>query len=464
MITLDYTWSFIAGKSRGDLTEARVRSELLNCCCLGCPFTPILMSGGAVGQSVELDLPGAEFALADKCERSGGRTIPVLALSLFNGIGCCYRYYDLIGLTPQVCIAYEADAAANRVTSRRWPNVILEGDVRKLGVAQIREWRYLYPEVEEIHVWFGFPCVRLSRVRAGRKNLDDPQSGLFWEAVQIIKNIRQVFGYNFRVLHAAENVASMDVEAEAEISRALGVKPLRLDPVDLVPLHRPRFCWTDTELVAMEGITLEEKARWTAVHMEGDYPSLGQWMEPGAIWPGFDEGAILPTCMNPIKRASPPPSPAGLNRIGFDDEQRWRADDFRFPPHQYHHKLIFRVNDHWRLVNADERELLHGLGFQHTAPCWNASKIKQDPQGMRTSKRPWLGTPSRVIRLCSLRPCCVIAGHLLLLCDNFVCGWVWHLVSLVPSMLRFPWSEDWRTGVVAPCFGFYASCCTSQTG
>eukprot|EP00435_Cladocopium_sp_Y103_P024553 s1957_g6.t1 len=292
------------------------------------------MSGGAVGCSAELATPGAQFAMADKFGLSGGKPIPVLCLSLFNGVGCAFRCYDLIGLSPQVCIAYEIDPAANRVTSRRWPNVRLEGDVRLLTLETIREWRYLYPSIQEVHVWFGFPCVGLSSVRAGRLNLDDPQSGLFWEVTRILRNIRQVYGFRFPVIFAGENVASMDASAEQEITKALGVKPLRLDPSDLVPIHRPRFCWTNAELSPVEGVTLEEKERWIVVHMEGTWPQLEQWLQPGAEWPGFHQGAILPTCMKSICRARPPPAPAGLDRIDFDGEQRWPADSFRFPPYQ----------------------------------------------------------------------------------------------------------------------------------
>ena len=63
--------------------------------------------------------------------------------------------------------------------------------------------------------------------------------------VRIIKEVRQVYGFGFPVKYAAENVASMDASAEAEITRALGVKPLRLDPAGVVPIHRPRLCWTN---------------------------------------------------------------------------------------------------------------------------------------------------------------------------------------------------------------------------
>eukprot|EP00435_Cladocopium_sp_Y103_P018713 s557_g4.t1 len=349
MVCLDATWGFISEKTGGPMVEARVRSEFVNCCCIALLIHTNLraglsevttasdasMTGGAVGKSIQLDSPGCQFAWADKQGLAGAQTIPVLCLSLFNGVGCAFRCYDLIGLCPQVCIAYEIEPSANRVTSRRWPHVRMEGDIRSLTLEVIREWRYLYPSIEELHVWFGFPCVGLSSVRAGRLNLDDPQSGLFWEAVRVIRNIRQVFGFNFRVLYAGENVASMDAAAEGEITKTLGVKPLRLDPAQLVPIHRPRFCWTNAELTPVDGVVLEDKARWIEVQMSGTYPDLSQWLEPGAEWPGYEQGAVLPTCMKSIRRSRPPPAPAGYDRIDFDTEQRWRADDFRFPPYQY---------------------------------------------------------------------------------------------------------------------------------
>ena len=394
MVLLDKVWDFVSGKASGPAVEAKVRSELFGCCTLGLMMHTNLraslsgvttasdasMSGGAVGVSTQLTLEGREFVAADVRGQTGGKPAPLLVLSLFNGIGCTFRCYDLCGLAPMVGISYELSAAGNRVTSRRWPYVIIEKDVRSLTIQEIRQWRYKYPEIEEIHIWGGFPCVGLSSVRAGRLNLDDPQSGLFWEMVRIIKEVRQVFGYSFRVRFAAENVASMDADAEAEITRALGVKPLKLDPAGVVPIHRPRYCWTNTELVPMEGVELVEKERWIEVVIQREYPPLESWLESGAIWPGYSQGAILPTCMKSIKRARPPPSPAGLNRAGQDAVMRWEADQYRFPPYQYGDKFIVWVNDRWRLANADERELLHGLGFQHTSLAWSASDIKKDPQ------------------------------------------------------------------------------------
>lgn len=405
MTLLDRVWDYISGKLVGPAAEARVRAELFGCCTLGLMMHTHLragvsnvttasdasMSGGAVGKSEELTREGMEFAAADRSEPAGGKPVPVMVLSLFNGVGCTFRCYDLCGLAPAVGIAYELSAAANRVTSRRWPYVQIEKDVRSLTIETIRAWRYKYPELEEIHVWGGFPCVGLSSVRAGRLNLDDPESGLFWEMVRIIREIRQVFGYSFRIFFAAENVASMDAAAEAEITQALGVKPLRLDPSGVVPIHRPRYCWTNSKLLPMDGVELVEKERWVEVVINGEYPPLHAWLENDSSWPGYDKGAVLPTCMKSIRRARPPPSPAGFNRAGHDAILRWQADDFRFPPYQYRDDFIIWTNNRWRLINSGERELLHGMGFQHTALAWAAGDIKRDPVGYEDVRKSLVG-------------------------------------------------------------------------
>ena len=240
MVLLDRTWQYISEQSNGPNVEAWVRTELFGCCMVALMMHTNLRAvisetttasdasstGGAVGKSTELSSCGTEFAAMDASGLGTGKVIPVLVLSLFNGIGCCFRAYDLCGVLPQVAIAYELSGPANRVTSRRWPHVQIEKDVRDINEETIRQWRYRYPGLEELHLWGGFPCVDLSRVKAGRMNLEGAESGLFYEIPRILKEIRKVFGYHFKVRYCVENVASMDEAAEAEISRALLAGPL----------------------------------------------------------------------------------------------------------------------------------------------------------------------------------------------------------------------------------------------
>ena len=405
MMFLDRTWEFISGKAVGALAEAWVRSELLNCCA-GCwlfhtnlraglsdatTASDASSTGGAVGCARSLTKAGEEFAAADSNGASAGLRIPVLVVSLFNGVGCAFRCYDLCGVLPEVCISYEISKEGNRVTSRRWPHVQIKNDVRALDAAAVREWKYLYPQIEEIHIWGGFPCSDLCSAKFGRRNLEGDQSSLFWELVWIIKLVRKEFGYAFKVRFAAENVASMDESAEREITAALGTTPWRMDSADSIPIHRPRLCWTNTELEPMEGVWVTDKGRWLEICLWHPYPELEQWLEPGAEWPGFSEGAILPTCMKSIRRDRPPVRPAGLSRVSHEGRLRWQADEFRFPPYQYGDRFVIWLKNKWRLISAQERELLHGLGYDHTAICWNAGDIKRNPKGYEDARKTLIG-------------------------------------------------------------------------
>lgn len=405
MVLLDEVWKMQdPGKGKA-VNMAKLRAELFGCCLLGMLLHTDLSAqlssvttasdassgGGAVGISRQLTIPGQEFVAADLQPEQGGRLVPVLVVSLFNGIGCAFRCYDLCGIQPQVGVSFEVSAEANRVCSRRWPWVQQFGDVRLLSAEMVREWRYRYPEITEIHLWGGFPCTDLSSVRFGRKNLEGDASGLFWELVRCLKVIRQVYGYDFKVLYFAENVASMDREAEQEVSETLGVKPFRVDSVDSVPIHRPRFCWSNVQLHPLDDVSLEEKRFWTEIRLEHSYPVDEQWISPGAVWPYSGTTAVFPTCMKAIKRVRPPPRPAGYDRVDCDAHLRWEADAFRFPPYQYDYRFIIWVGDRWRLLDSSERELLHGLGAGHTSLCWNASQIKQDPQGFEDVKKSLVG-------------------------------------------------------------------------
>lgn len=183
----------------------------------------------------------------------------------------------------------------------------------------------------------------------------------------------------------------MDRDAEREITEVLGVRPYRVDSVDSVPIHRPRFCWTNAELHPLEDVWLEEKVYWTEVHLPHPYPDTSQWLSEGASWPYADTNVVFPTSMKSIKRRHPPPRPAGYNRVDDNARWRWEADEFRFPPYQYDEKFIIWVGDKWRLIDSSERELLHGLGYQHTALCFNANQIKASPTEFEDARKSLIG-------------------------------------------------------------------------
>ena len=300
---------------------------------------------------------------------------PLLVISAFNGIGGAFRGYDLAGIKPAGLIAIEWDRAAQRVTRKAWPAVIEFGDIEKLTKKHVKEWANLFPRVNQVHLVGGFPCVHLSSARAERQNLEGEGSKLFWNLKKLIGWVQEVFGPIAQVEFIVENVMSMDTSARAQISKELGVEPLALCPSDILPYNRPRLAWVSSQVVEHEGISLEQLDGFTRVHMQGEALQDSQWIEPG--WQRYDPNAPHATFMKSIPRRAPPVRPAGISRCDPTTIQRWESDQFRFPPYQYKlGNLLQTLDGSVRYLNAAERELLLGFGYQHTHFAMSASETK----------------------------------------------------------------------------------------
>lgn len=409
MSYLQKTWQFISGTTK--ITQAMrmaVKSELLGLisiapllhCFMGAEVSRYVICtdaseiGGSVEMAKDLTTEGIDFLTAsEELEHSRDKgCIPVLLISLFNGIGGAFRCYDILGVEPLGRIAVELDAAANRVTQRRWPGVELVKDVRSVNRAMVQSWSMKYLKVLEIHLWGGWPCVDLSAVKYGRKNLEGPQSSLFWEIPRVRDLLAEEFGASVKIKHVLENVASMDETAAREISDYMGSVPYKLDSVDAVPMRRPRFCWT-SECIEnkVSGVTVTEGRYWREVHAPAAYPLQQNWLTEGYEWTGGSTGAVFPTCLKSIPRTQPPPRPAGLNKCDRATIQRWKDDQYRYPPYQYGPNFIITTNSTWRLLNAEEKELLLGYGYQHTSLAWSASRSKGDPVGFDDCRHRLLG-------------------------------------------------------------------------
>ena len=230
----------------------------------------------------------------------------IVALSLFNGIGGSFRCYDMLGIKPLGLIAFDTLGPAQRITSRRWPPAELHGDVRTIDKAMIERWMFKYPEVSELHIWGGFPCVDLSSVKAGGKGLDGPQSSLFFELPRIINLAKETVPKHVTVRYTAENVASMQKGGCEKITDTLGVYPYHLNCADAVPMPRPRLCWCSELLEgSMEGLEFEVCSHWTEVKAVVPYPLLEDWVEPGYSWPGGEGGQTLLTALKSIATVWP---------------------------------------------------------------------------------------------------------------------------------------------------------------
>ena len=312
MSCLQKTWDFIGGKARmGENLRRMVKAEflsliflspLLHCnlkakVCSQMVCTDASERGGSVEVSDSLTGVGYDFIQAcEKLDRNRGQTVaPILLVSLFNGIGGCFRCYDIAGVTPVARIAVELDDAANRVTMHCWPGTILIKNVKDVTRELVRSWSMKFLGVEEVHLWGGWPCVDLSSVKFNRQNLDGPQSSLFWEIPRILKLMEEEFGSQVIVKHVLENVASMDETAAREISSFMESIPYKLDCVDAVPMRRPRFTWTSETLEsALPDVTVCNQRYWKEVKAPADYPATEQWLTPGYKWKAKNGGRFSP--------------------------------------------------------------------------------------------------------------------------------------------------------------------------
>ena len=409
MAFLEKTWIFIGGKQRitqklrqqvrGELLTLIGASPLLHCFLGGKVSKQVLVSdasekGGAVAFADELTDEGRDFLQAtQKIERFGGIFhLPILVISLFNGIGGCFRCYDIAGVCPKGRIAVELDQGANRITQRRWPGTLIVNDIRSVTRSVVREWSLTYLDIEEVHLWGGFPCTDLSAVKFNRKNLAGSQSSLYWEIPRVEKLVADEFGPTVKIKKVLENVSSMDRSAAEEITQDFGFLPYKLDCCQAVPMRRPRFAWTTERLEGLlPDVFVSAGPYFKEVIAEAEYPATKQWITPGYSWQGESSGAIFPTAMKSIPRNHPPPRPAGLEKCDWDCRQRWFDDFYRYPPYQYKEEFLITSTTTWRLLSADEKELLLGYGFKHTSVAWSASKQKANQTAYSDARHSYLG-------------------------------------------------------------------------
>ncbi len=234
MSSLHQIWRWISGKRLGGPGVLLAREELFACMLGACLFHTFLGAqvsevasasdasgtGGAVGVSRALRAEGMEFCAGLRQKEHGvePHTAPILVVSLFNGIGGAFRTYDILGVEVAGMISYDTSKMANRITSRRWPSAVIREDVRSIDESTVRGWFFQFPHITALHLWAGFPCVDLSAVRFGRRNLAGACSSLFSEVTRIIALIRRIFGSTIKIVFFVENVASMDREKQPKRS------------------------------------------------------------------------------------------------------------------------------------------------------------------------------------------------------------------------------------------------------
>ena len=150
-------------------------------------------------------------------------------LSLFDGISAGQVALNRLGIKYDNYYASEIDKYAIQITQKNYPKTIQLGDITKVN-------GYDLPKIDLILA--GPPCQDLSIAKKNRQGLDGSRSGLFWEFVRILKEVKPA---NFLV----ENVASMSIDDCKIMSAALGVLPVKINSSLLSAQNRKRYYFTN---------------------------------------------------------------------------------------------------------------------------------------------------------------------------------------------------------------------------
>lgn len=162
--------------------------------------------------------------------------------SLFDGSGGFPLAAALNGITP--VWASEVEPFPIRVTERRFPGMKHLGDITKIDGGSI-------PPVDIIT--FGSPCQDLS-IAGRREGLDGDRSGLFYEAVRVIREMREATDGAYPRHVVWENVPGAFTSSQGRDFQSVIEKLLSLGGAAF-PVPLPKR-WSNAGLVLGDGISL----------------------------------------------------------------------------------------------------------------------------------------------------------------------------------------------------------------
>lgn len=165
-------------------------------------------------------------------------------LSLFDGISVAQQALKELNIECKY-YASEIDKYAIQITQKNFPDTIQLGDVRNITKEMVGDIDLLIG---------GSPCQDLSIAKKNREGLSGSRSGLFYEYVRILKEIKPKY-------FVLENVNSMPKEAKQVITETLGVEPIMINAALVSAQNRKRLFWTNIPNVTLpedRGILLRD--------------------------------------------------------------------------------------------------------------------------------------------------------------------------------------------------------------
>ena len=176
-------------------------------------------------------------------------------LSLFDGMSCGQIAFDKLGIKfdgiKDKYFASEIKKSAIKVTKHNYPNTIHIGDVTKVsynnGVLYTENGEYEVGEID--YLIGGSPCqdfstIKIQKMEHGKYGLNGDKSKLFYEYLRLLKEINPKY-------FLLENVRMKD-DSKKQLDNYLGVKGRYINSIDFSFQNRPRFYWTNINILPYE--------------------------------------------------------------------------------------------------------------------------------------------------------------------------------------------------------------------
>jgi len=151
-------------------------------------------------------------------------------LSLFDGMSCGQIALQKLGFKVNNYFASEIDEKAIYITQKNFPNTKQIGSITELKGSDL-------PKIDLL--FGGSPCQSFSSFGNGKGF--DGKSGLFWEYVRVLNEVKPTY-------FLLENV-KMKKEWQDIITNELGVEPIAFNSNLVSAQNRDRLYWTNIDFV-----------------------------------------------------------------------------------------------------------------------------------------------------------------------------------------------------------------------
>lgn len=319
----------------------------------------------------------------------------ILLVDLFGGIGGARAALDLLGVRLAGHISCEFHKGAAKVVKTRWPEVREWGDVTDLDADSFERLPMLFPWATLILVTGGSPCQDVSSANIKGAGHTGSRSCLFMHIRRVARLLQQLFRYA-KVKAFLENVASMTSSDQQAYSKNFGSPPIWLCPSNFAWARRPRYYWTDWQIHSTNDVKVHHAAQGNWGEITCEKIPVATWAEKGAIpWDG--PSAEFAVFMRAKTRKTPPFVSLGEDRCDKATLDRWHRDAHRYPPYQYLLSNGMRtVEGEWRMVTAQEKELLCGFPKHHTEAASSKTVRHSRPREADDVRHQLLGNTYQV--------------------------------------------------------------------